>query len=120
MGAENRCSRLVPAALGEGYKATDTRLDRTVASTVLPEYVAADPDLKQWFEREASTRAALNDAHFSTDLGDLWLVRWESGCRGAPKRSSTLPLIAYYWEAGSGHLAVILRPSSYPEHLAHG
>ena len=39
------------------YKARDTRLDRTVAIKVLPEHVAADPDLKQRFEREAKTVA---------------------------------------------------------------
>ena len=44
--------------MGEVYQATDTRLDRTVAIKVLPEHVAADPDLKQRFEREARTVAA--------------------------------------------------------------
>ena len=39
--------------MGEVYKARDTRLDRTVAIKVLPEHVAADPDLKQRFEPEA-------------------------------------------------------------------
>ena len=39
--------------MGEVYKARDTRLDRTVAIKVLPEHVAADPDLKQRFERTA-------------------------------------------------------------------
>ena len=49
--------------MGEVYKATDTRLDRTVAIKVLPEHVASDPDLKQRFEREAKTLAALSHPH---------------------------------------------------------
>jgi serine/threonine protein kinase len=49
--------------MGEVYKATDTRLDRTVAIKVLPEHVASDPALKQRFEREANTLAALSHAH---------------------------------------------------------
>jgi serine/threonine protein kinase len=49
--------------MGEVYKATDTRLDRTVAVKVLPEHVAADPELKQRFEREAKTLAALSHPH---------------------------------------------------------
>ena len=42
--------------MGEVYKATDTRLDRTVAIKLLPAHVAADPDLKQRFERTPTLR----------------------------------------------------------------
>ena len=51
--------------------ARDTRLDRTVAITVLPEHVASDPDLKQRFEREAKTISSLNHPHICTlhDIG---------------------------------------------------
>ena len=33
--------------MGEVYRARDTRLDRTVALKVLPQHLAADPDLRQ-------------------------------------------------------------------------
>jgi eukaryotic-like serine/threonine-protein kinase len=49
--------------MGEVYKATDTRLDRMVAVKVLPEHVASDHELKQRFEREAKTLAALSHQH---------------------------------------------------------
>ena len=49
--------------MGEVYKSTDTRLARTVAVKVLPERVASDPDLKQRFELEAKTLAALSHPH---------------------------------------------------------
>ena len=43
-----------------------------VAIKVLPEHVAADPDLKARFEREAKTVAALNHPHICTlyDIGN--------------------------------------------------
>jgi len=49
--------------MGEVYKATDTRLDRTVAIKVLPQHLAANPELRQRMEREARAVAALNHPH---------------------------------------------------------
>ena len=49
--------------MGEVTKSTDTRLARTVAVKVLPERVASDPELKQRFELEAKTLAALSHPH---------------------------------------------------------
>ena len=58
--------------MGEVYRATDTRLDRTVAIKVLPAHVADDPDLRQRFEREAKTISSLNHPHICTlyDIGE--------------------------------------------------
>ena len=46
LGPYEILSGIGAGGMGEVYKATDTRLDRTVAIKVLPEHVAADPDLK--------------------------------------------------------------------------
>ncbi len=58
--------------MGEVYRATDTRLDRTVAIKVLPTEVADDPTFKQRFEREAKTISSLNHPHICTlyDVGE--------------------------------------------------
>jgi Tol biopolymer transport system component/predicted Ser/Thr protein kinase len=56
-------SAIGAGGMGEVYKARDTRLDRLVAIKVLPAHVASDPDLKQRFEREARTLAALSHPH---------------------------------------------------------
>lgn len=46
--------------MGEVYKATDTRLGRTVAIKVLPAHVAGDPAFRARFEREAKAISSLN------------------------------------------------------------
>ena len=64
-------AKIGEGGMGEVYQARDTRLDRTVAIKVLPEHVAADPDLKARFEREAKAIAGLNHPHICTlhDIG---------------------------------------------------
>src|SRR6185503_8382462 len=58
--------------MGEVYKATDTRLSRTVAIKVLPSHFAHDPDMKTRFEREAQTIAGLNHPNIRIlhDIGE--------------------------------------------------
>jgi serine/threonine protein kinase len=57
--------------MGEVYKATDRRLNRTVAVKVLPPHFSSNPEMKQRFDREAQTVAALNHPHICTlhDVG---------------------------------------------------
>ena len=63
LGPHEIQSAIGAGGMGEVYKATDTRLDRTAAIKVLPEHVASNPDLKQRFERETKTLASLNPEH---------------------------------------------------------
>ena len=57
--------------MGEVYKATDTRLNRTVAIKVLPVHFSENPEMKQRFDREAQTIAGLNHPNICTlyDVG---------------------------------------------------
>ena len=57
--------------MGEVYRATDTRLDRTVAVKVLTAHVADSPEQRERFEREARAVAAINHPNICTlfDVG---------------------------------------------------
>ncbi len=46
--------------MGEVYRATDSRLRRDVAIKVLSDTLAADPQFRERFDREARAVAALN------------------------------------------------------------
>src|SRR6267142_3057268 len=71
LGPYEILSAIGAGGMGEVYRARDTRLDRTVAIKVLPSHVSSDPALRERFEREARTVAALNHPHICTlhDVG---------------------------------------------------
>ncbi|HVH29239.1 MAG TPA: protein kinase [Vicinamibacterales bacterium] len=71
LGPYEIVAQLGAGGMGEVYKATDTRLNRTVAIKVLPPHFTDDPEMRQRFEREAQTIASLNHPHICTlfDVG---------------------------------------------------
>ena len=71
LGPYEIVSAIGAGGMGEVYKATDTRLSRTVAIKVLPSHWADNTEMKQRFEREARTIASLSDPHICAlhDIG---------------------------------------------------
>jgi serine/threonine protein kinase/Tol biopolymer transport system component len=67
--------------MGEVYKATDTRLGRTVAIKILPDEFSGHDDMKARFEREARTIAGLNHPNICTlhDIGEGSVPAREAG-----------------------------------------
>ncbi len=72
LGPYEIVAALGAGGMGEVYRARDSRLDRTVAIKVLPAHIAADPQSRERFEREARTIAALRHPHICTlyDIGE--------------------------------------------------
>ena len=64
--------------MGEVYLGRDTRLDRTVAVKVLPPHLAATPEVRARFEREARAVSALNHPHICA-LYDVGRAPGEAG-----------------------------------------
>jgi len=64
--------------MGQVYKARDTRLDRTVAIKVLPPDLAADPQFRERFDREARVISQLDHPHICAlyDVGDAEGLRF--------------------------------------------
>ena len=72
LGPYEIAAQIGAGGMGEVYRATDTRLDRTVAIKVLPEHLADDPQRRERFEREAKAVSSLNHPHICTlhDVGE--------------------------------------------------
>jgi eukaryotic-like serine/threonine-protein kinase len=66
LGVYEVMSLLGRGGMGEVYRARDSRLNRSVALKTLPEHMAADPERRQRFEREAQSIAALNHPNIVT------------------------------------------------------
>jgi len=56
-------AKLGQGGMGEGYRATDTKLDREVAIKILPQEISDDPVRRKRFIREAKAACALNHPH---------------------------------------------------------
>ena len=82
--------------MGEVYRATDTRLNRTVAIKILPSHTNENPEtraaMRVRFEREAQAISSLSHPHigrfllFNTAMGrDVWTLPLAQGMPGAGK-----------------------------------
>jgi Tol biopolymer transport system component len=84
LGPYKIVSAIGAGGMGEVYKATDTRLNRTVALKVLPTHFSADPEMKQRFDREAQTIAGLNHPNICV-LHDVGRLRADSASPDQPE-----------------------------------
>ena len=69
LGSHEIAAKLGEGGMGEVYRATDTRLRRSVAIKVLPTAFTADPDRLIRFEREAQLLASLNHPNIAHVYG---------------------------------------------------
>src|SRR5438552_10275336 len=80
LGAYEVIAAIGAGGMGGVYKARDTRLDRVVALKILPETLAADPQFRERFDREAHAISQLTHPHICTlydvgqQLGTAYLV----------------------------------------------
>src|SRR5262249_10170145 len=69
LGVYEVTAQIGEGGMGQGYRATDTRLKRQVAIKILPPSLAADADRLARFQREAEVLASLNHPHIAQIYG---------------------------------------------------
>jgi serine/threonine-protein kinase len=69
LGSNEITAKLGEGGMGEVYRATDTRLRRSIAIKVLPTALTADKDRLVRFEREAQLLASLNHPNIAHVYG---------------------------------------------------
>src|SRR5687768_14677437 len=69
LGSHEITAKLGEGGMGEVYRATDSRLRRSIAIKVLPAALTADPDRLIRFEREAQLLASLNHPNIAHVYG---------------------------------------------------
>jgi eukaryotic-like serine/threonine-protein kinase len=76
LGVYEVVAPLGAGGMGEVYRGRDTRLDRIVAIKVLPTDLAADPQFRERFNREAKAISQLNHPNICTlyDVGEAQLA----------------------------------------------
>ena len=84
LGPYEILAQIGAGGMGEVYRASDARLGRTVAIKVLPDSFSDSAEMKQRFEREARTVAALNHPHICT-LHDIGRAEIKTDDAAAPK-----------------------------------
>src|SRR6185436_12758663 len=72
LGVYEVTAQIGAGGMGEVYKGRDTRLDRTVAIKILPATLAADPQFRERFDREARTISRFTHPNICTlyDVGE--------------------------------------------------
>jgi Tol biopolymer transport system component/tRNA A-37 threonylcarbamoyl transferase component Bud32 len=95
LGSYYLLEKLGQGAMGEVYRARDSKLGRDVALKLLPREFATDPVRRNRFEREARTLAALNHVNIATIHGfeEGPLLREPSDVASAPEYAIVLELV---------------------------
>jgi serine/threonine protein kinase len=92
LGSYEILAAIGAGGMGEVYKARDTRLDCAVAMRIPPEALAANPQFRERFEREARAIAALTHPHIKTRQfplrrkGNVWARTADSDRSKRPNR----------------------------------